>query len=131
MSIAAIDIGLKRVGVSLCLQSDIVVPKDAILRKNRNQAASEVDSFLVEWNIDILVVGIPLDGACADEMKRRIEHFVSLLKFNKKIVYVAEDFSSFEAKEKMRGVTKQKKDGRIDSLSAVVILERYLMKRSS
>ncbi|MDR0468217.1 MAG: Holliday junction resolvase RuvX [Campylobacteraceae bacterium] len=130
MKTAAIDIGLKRIGVALCLQSDIVVPKSAILRKNRNQAANEVDIFLREWEIEVLIVGLAVDGKSADEMQRRVKHFISLLKFEGKVVYIDEDFSSYEAKEKMKGVVKQKKDGKIDSISAVVILERYLMNKN-
>ncbi|MFV0481986.1 MAG: Holliday junction resolvase RuvX [Campylobacteraceae bacterium] len=129
MKLASIDIGLKRIGVALCLDENIVTPQNAILRKNRNQAASEVDNFLNEWQIDTLVVGLPNEGESADEMQRRIKHFVSLLNFKNKVVFMAEDFSSYEAKERMRGITKQKKDGKIDSLSAVIILERYLMSK--
>ena len=130
MKTAAIDIGLKRIGVALCLQSDIVIPKSAILRKNRNQAANEVDIFLREWEIEVLIVGLAVDGKSADEMQRRVKHFVSLLKFEGEVVYIDEDFSSYEAKEKMKGIVKQKKDGKIDSISAIVILERYLMNKN-
>ena len=124
--IAAIDIGLKRIGVALCLSSSIVVPQEAILRKNRDQAALEVDAFLNEWHIDLLVVGLPKNGSSSEEMGRRIAHFVSLLKFGGEIVYQDEYGSSVEAKEMMQGVVRQKKDGRIDSIAAKVILERYL-----
>ncbi len=36
---ASIDIGLKRIGVALCLAASIVTPQEAILRKNRDKAA--------------------------------------------------------------------------------------------
>ena len=124
--IAAIDIGLKRIGVALCLSSSIVVPQEAILRKNRDQAAFEVDTFLNEWHIELLVVGLPKNGSSSEEMSRRIAHFVSLLKFSGEIVYQDEYGSSVEAKEMMQGIVRQKKDGRIDSIAAKVILERYL-----
>lgn len=123
---AAIDVGLKRIGVAICLNEKIVSPLNAILRKNRNQASRDVDSFLQEWNIDTLVVGIPKGGSSEDEMTRRIEHFVSLLNFDGDIKYQDEYGSSAEAKEMMQGVTKQKRDGKIDSIAAKVILERYL-----
>lgn len=124
--IAAIDIGLKRIGVALCLASSIVSPQEAILRKNRDQAARDVDLFLQEWNIDVLVVGLPKGGSSSDEMERRIKHFVSLLLFDKEVVYQDEYGSSLEAKELMQGIVRQKRDGRIDSMAAKVILERYL-----
>lgn len=126
--IASIDIGLKRIGVALCLGASIVTPQEAILRKNRNQAAQDVDTFLKEWQVDVLVVGLPKGGSSEDEMKRRIEHFISLLEFNKEICFIDEYGSSVEAKEIMQGVTRQKRDGKIDSLAAKIILERYLAK---
>jgi putative holliday junction resolvase len=123
---ASIDIGLKRIGVALCLSMGIVSPQEAILRKNRDQAARDVDAFLKEWNIELLVVGLPKGGSSSEEMERRIKHFVSLLTFNGEVVYQDEYGSSHEAKEMMQGITRQKRDGRIDSTAAKVILERYL-----
>ncbi|NCD12125.1 MAG: Holliday junction resolvase RuvX [Epsilonproteobacteria bacterium] len=124
--IASIDIGLKRIGVALCLMGGIVNPQEAILRKNRDQAARDVDVFLKEWKIELLVVGLPKGGSSSEEMERRIKHFVSLLSFEGEIVYQDEYGSSNEAKEMMQGIITQKRDGRIDSIAAKVILERYL-----
>ncbi|MDR1007731.1 MAG: Holliday junction resolvase RuvX [Campylobacteraceae bacterium] len=125
MSIAAIDVGLKRIGIAICLRDNVIVPLDAILRRNREQAAHDMDEFLHEYKVKALAVGLPTN----DEMRRRIRHFASLLKFEGEIVFVDEDFSSYEAKERMRGVIKQKRDGRADSLSAVIILERFKESR--
>jgi putative Holliday junction resolvase len=121
--IAAIDIGLKRIGCALCLHNNIVSPQNAILRKNRNQAAKDVSEFLDEWDIDILVVGYPQSS---EDMKPRVEHFVKLLDFEKKVVFQNENLSSHEAKELTKGEIKHKRDGRLDSIAAKVILERYL-----
>ena len=126
MTIMALDIGLKRVGVAISFNKNIVTPLKAIIRKNRSQASSEVKNILIEWDIEKLVVGIPIDSPNSDEMKRRFEHFVNLIGFGGEVVYQDETMSSFEAKELMRGEIKEKKDGRIDSLSAKIVLERYL-----
>ena len=126
IKIAAIDIGLKRIGIALNLGLGIVSPQDAILRKNRDQAARDVRVFLQEWGIDRLVVGLPKGGSSSEEMQRRIEHFVALIAFEGEVVYQDEYGSSIEAKEMMQGVVKQKRDGKIDSMAAKVILERYL-----
>ena len=123
---ASIDIGLKRIGVALCLAVGIVSPQEAILRKNRDQAAHDVDAFLNEWSIELLVVGLPKGGSSSEEMERRINHLVSLLKFSGEVVYQDEYGSSMEAKEMMQGIVRQKRDGRIDSMAAKVILERYV-----
>ena len=122
----SIDIGLKRIGVATSLALNIVTPHKAILRKNRNQAAADVDKFLIEWEIDILIVGFP---SASEEMQRRIQHFIKLLKFDKQIVFQEENMSSIEAEDLIKGDIKYKRDGRIDSLAAKIILERYLNKK--
>ncbi len=129
--VAAIDVGLKRVGVAISLDGRSALPQQPILRKNREQAAGEVDRFLREWRVDLLVVGLPKSGSSAEEMQRRIRHFVSLLDFKGEIEFMDEYGSSVEAVERMKGITRQKRDGKIDSIAAQIILERYLQKGRS
>ncbi|MEA3433208.1 MAG: Holliday junction resolvase RuvX [Campylobacterota bacterium] len=126
MKLACIDVGLKRIGVAISLDGKIVVPQDAILRKNRNQAARDINTFLDEWEIDKLIVGLPKDGSSSEEMERRIKHFVSLLELSIPVAYQDEQSSSIEAKELTMGIFKHKKDGKIDSIAAKIILERFL-----
>ncbi|MCW8822282.1 MAG: Holliday junction resolvase RuvX [Sulfurovum sp.] len=126
MKLASIDVGLKRIGVAICLDGNIVMPQNAILRKNRNQAARDVNTFLEEWEIEKLIVGLPKDAASSEEMERRIKHFVSLLDLAIDVVYQDEQSSSIEAKELTMGIFKHKKDGKIDSIAAKIILERWL-----
>lgn len=122
--VACIDVGLKRIGIALGYKNGVIVPINAVLRQNRNQAAKDVKYILDEWSVKKLVVGIPLGGNSEDEMRRRISHFVNLLDFNGEIVFFDESFSSVEAGE--FGVANhKKKDGKLDSLSAMVILQRY------
>jgi len=128
MKLASIDVGLKRIGIALCLSHNIVIPQNAILRKNRNQASQEVKVFLKEWEIEKLIVGLPLYAKSSAEMKRRIEHFVSLLALTIPLEYQDEQSSSIEAKELTKGVFRHQKDGRIDSIAAQIILERYINK---
>ena len=128
MKLASIDVGLKRIGVAICLDSSIVMPQDAILRKNRNQAARDVNAFLKEWEIDKLIIGLPKDAENSEEMERRIKHFVSLLELSIEVDYQDEQNSSVEAKELTMGVFKHKRDGKIDSVAAKIILERYLAR---
>ena len=129
--IAALDVGLKRIGTALCLDGTTALPYDPIPRKNRHQAAEAVDRFLREWSIDTLVVGIPRGGSSEEEMERRIRHFVGLLAFEGAIRFVDEGGSSAEAAERIRGVSRQRRDGRLDSVAAQLILERYLLARAT
>lgn len=127
LKLAAIDIGLKRIGCALCLSSNLVTPQSAILRKNRNQAANDVDTFLNEWEIEKLIVGFP---SASEDMQKRVKHFITLLNFEGEIVFQEENLSSIEAEDLMKGDIKYKRDGRVDSLAAKIILERYLSKTS-
>ena len=122
MSIMAIDVGLKRIGVALAV-GQTVMPQTPVLRKNRNQAARNVSAVLREYGAKKLVVGVPLGGSSEDEMRRRIEHFVSLLEFDGEVVYQDEAMSSFEASEIY---AENRRDGRLDSIAAMIILKRYL-----
>jgi len=132
MKLAALDVGLKRIGVAFCFDNKVVLPQKAILRKGRKQAANDISNLLKEWGIEKIIVGLPKGMDTQDEMERRIKHFISLLDIeNIKVEYIDESYSSFEAKEQMQGVIKQKRDGRIDSIAAKIILERYLASYGS
>jgi putative holliday junction resolvase len=126
LKLACIDVGLKRIGLAICLASNIVTPQNAILRKNRDQAARDVNAFLKEWEIEKLIVGFP---SASEEMQRRIKHFVSLLDLSIPYEFCEENMSSIEAEEMMKGDIKYKRDGRVDSLAAKIILERFLTKK--
>ncbi len=124
----AIDLGLKRIGVAYSAHKDIVSPLKAIIRKNRDQAAQELKLLLKEWSVDALVVGIPLGGSSEDEMRRRITHFLSLVEFDKEIYFQDESGSSKEAEALTKGDMKHIRDGRIDSIAAMIILQRFLSR---
>ena len=126
MSLASIDVGLKRIGVAICVSSNIVTPKDPILRKNRNQAARDVNTFLKEWDIKKLIVGFP---SSSEDMQKRIKHFVALLELEIPYEFQEENMSSIEAEDLIKGEIKYKRDGRIDSIAAKIILERYLSRQ--
>jgi putative Holliday junction resolvase len=122
----AIDLGLKRIGLAYSAHKDLVTPLPAIMRKNRNQASAEVKKALKEWEVDAVVIGVPLGGSSEDEMRRRIAHFMNLVNFEGEILYQDEAGSSLEAENMMKGEIKYIRDGRIDSISAMIILQRYL-----
>ena len=126
MKLASIDVGLKRIGVAICLTSNIVTPQTAILRKNRDQAAADVNAFLKEWEIEKLIVGFP---SASEDMQKRIKHFVTLLELQIPYEFCEENMSSIEAEELIKGEIKYKRDGRVDSLAAKIILERFLAKK--
>lgn len=119
--VVALDIGLKRIGVAKLLNG-MALPSSPIFRKNRAQAVEEVRKMLVENRATKLVVGFP----SSEDMRIKIGFFVECLDFAGEIFFVDENFSSIESKNALRGVVKNKKDGKIDSISAQIILQRWL-----
>ncbi len=128
MKYIAIDLGLKRVALAYSAHKDLVTPLKAIERKNRDQAARDVKKALDEWEVDAVVVGIPMGGSSEEEMRRRVAHFMNLVAFEGEIFYQDESNSSIEAECMMRGEIKYIRDGRIDSIAAMIILQRFLAK---
>ncbi|RVY83118.1 Holliday junction resolvase RuvX [Helicobacter pylori] len=125
--ILACDVGLKRIGIAALLNG-VILPLEAILRQNRNQASRDLSDLLREKNIQVLVVGKPNESYADTNV--RIEHFIKLLDFKGEIVFINEDRSSIEAYENLEHLGKKNKrlaikDGRLDSLSACRILECY------
>lgn len=131
MKYIAIDLGLKRIGLAYSAHKDIVTPLPAVIRKNRNQASSEVRKIIQEWEADAVVIGVPLGGSSEDEMRRRITHFMNLVDFAGEVFYQDEAGSSLEAENMMKGDIKYIRDGRVDSISAMIILQRFLVKKKS
>jgi putative Holliday junction resolvase len=127
MKVIAIDLGLKRIGLAYSADGNIVTPLNAVERKNRNQASAAVKAVIEEWGAEAVVIGIPMGGSSEDEMRRRVAHFMNLVDFEGPLYYQDESDSSLEAEEMMRGEIRHKKDGRIDSLAAKIILERWLL----
>lgn len=124
MKVLALDIGLKRIGLALCVDKKIALPLEGVLRKNRNQAANEIKKIIAQNEISLLIVGIPKGGSSEEEMTKRIRHFVSLLEFEGEIVFVDESFTSKEAL-KFRVAHSKKKDTKLDSLAALIMIKDY------
>jgi putative Holliday junction resolvase len=131
MKIMAIDLGLKRIGLAFSAHASVVTPLQAVARKNRNQASSAVRALIDEWEAEAIVVGIAMGGSSEEEMRRRAAHFIKLLAFDGPVYYQDESDTSLEAQERMKGSIRYKRDGRIDSLSAMIILERYLAEQDN
>lgn len=129
MKYIAVDLGLKRIGLAYSAHKDIVTPLNAIIRKNRNQAANELKKILQEWEAEALVIGIPMGGSSEDEMRRRVEHFLNLVDFQGEVFFQDEANSSLEAEDLIKGDMRYTRDGRVDSIAAMIILQRYLSQK--
>lgn len=124
MNALALDIGLKRIGVALCIDKKIALPLNAIIRKNREQAALEIKALIKEHNAALLIVGIPKGASSEEEMSKRVRHFIALLDFAGEVRFVDESFTSKDA-QRLGVANSRKKDGKLDSLAALVMIKEY------
>lgn len=119
----AIDFGLKRVGVAWHF-GGITLPLPAISFCDSTQVARDLNAILAQKSPKILLFGI-----VGEELQSTLEAVIEKLKFSGEIKFVDENLSSAEAENFISGRKKAKKlrkDGTLDSLSAMIILERYL-----
>ncbi len=119
----AIDFGLKRIGIAWKC-GEIILPLNAINFVAPAQVAKELSNILRAKKAKILVVGI-----VREELQGVLNEILAMIDFGGEIISIDENLSSIEAESHINGRKKAKKlrkDGTLDSLSAMIILERYL-----
>jgi putative holliday junction resolvase len=134
MKLLAIDFGRKRLGFALGNPSiSTAAPLDPFTYKNTKQALAHIKDLVDQYDVTRILLGYPLnmDGT-ASETSRQVEHFKSHLSkalgAGIAIEYVDERLSSFEAEEELKPLHPhfKKRNRFIDSMSALVILRRFM-----
>ena len=140
MRILGIDYGEARVGIAITDELNITVQglKTIEHKGNDKILLAELDKILQEYNVDTIVVGMPINmNGTKTERAEVTEKFIHKLqcKFNKiKIVRIDERLTTVEAHKTMNflNVNKYKKRDIVDTISAVYILESYMkMKKDN
>ncbi len=130
--ILGIDYGIKRVGVAATDELQIIV--NPVKTVNTNTFLEFLKMYLKEEEVEKIVFGFPThkDGNptyVVDEIRIFVKKFEKLFP-NIAIDYQDENYTSVQALDIMiqSGLSKkQRKDkARLDKLSAVLILQRYL-----
>ena len=133
----SIDYGEKRVGIAL---SDplhtISYPLCVINKKNENQLVDEIIRIINDKLVEKIIIGLPLSmsGSYSEQTKKVIIFKDFLIKelsdrsLSIDIDTIDERLSSVSAKNIMiqQGVKTGHNKGRIDELSASIILQEYL-----
>lgn len=136
MKILAIDFGLKRIGFALGNQLiHTALPLAPIDRQNSQQVIAYIHQLIDEYDIQQLVLGYPLnmDGS-KSQITEQVEHFTRRLKHSLgpliPVLWVDERLSSFEADETLKSLHPnfKKRKKIIDSMAALVILQRFMEK---
>ena len=121
--ILGIDYGEKRVGIAITNPLNIPMPLETV---SSDRIMHRIEELLKEYEIDLIVVGNPMEG----KRREMVERFIEKLKSNVKVKVVEwdESFTSRRAEEIMRKMKKKpsKDRGAVDRIAASIILEEYL-----
>lgn len=135
----AIDWGQKRIGLAYADEDlKIAFPLPCITIQNEPQALKELEQLIVLKKIDFCVIGLPLNMDGSEGSKAQIvSNFAHCLHERTGIPYALSDetLTTYEAshqgisskkKRNLKDIQKDRKSGKIDSQSAVIILQDYL-----
>ena len=134
MRVLGIDYGESRTGIAITDELKITAQGLKTIKHNGNDKIllSELDSIMNEYQIDTIVVGMPvlLNG---DKSLRaeKTEHFIHKLKCKyNKINIIAQDerLTTVQAQNTMNdlNVNKRRKKDIVDTIAATYILETYI-----
>lgn len=119
MVLLGIDYGCRRIGLALSVNSVIETKGFLDLKKIKNDVFIEIQAICLENKVDKLVMGIS-DGLMKEKSLEFGNKLTKMLELP--VVFINETLTSIEA---IRMVGERKK-GRIDSVSAALILQSYL-----
>ena len=131
-----IDFGERRVGLALSDKSNLIAsPYKTIQYISENELISEIEKIVLDQEIEIFVLGLPLNMKGQDSSQtKKVRHFKKMLSvLDLPIVYEDERFSSILAKNSLvlQNVKTGHNKSEIDRTAAAIILQQYLDKNSN
>ena len=129
-SVLCLDIGNKRIGIAGCDPLGISITHlSAVFRKTFKEDLKEFEKICAIRKVKGLVIGNPLD-----KHGKETNQSILCKKYGNKlakslelpVVYINEHCSTIEAKDKFS--LKSDKTGRIDSASAAILLQQWLIE---
>ena len=131
-NILGIDYGQKYIGYAI--GNDITYSSSTqgtIIYTNQKKLFQEIQNLVNEWEIKLIILGLPINmDDTESKMSKEVRSFQEKIEklFNIECKLHDERLSSFEAKQQMDIIKKNKKQPNpgIDALAAQVILESWL-----
>lgn len=132
-SILGIDYGETNIGLAFGRGGE-VTPIRIISGKNPHTAISEIARTVVEYDVDKIVIGLPLSLENKETPQSlKVRHFAKLLKSKiKKPVEFVNEFSTSKKATKVMlnmGVSQRRRETK-DHFSAALILRNYYRQKS-
>lgn len=134
--ILALDFGTRRIGLAVSDPLGITAQGlPTLLRKNKKADLAHLTEVLVQHNIREIVVGLPLRLSGAESSStEKARDFAELLRkeYSLPVHLWDERFTSVEANRVLREseMSIRKRGEAVDRLSAVLILQAFLQRRS-
>ena len=132
MRVLGLDLGERRIGVAVSDPScSIALARETLFVSGQKEALSEIGRLVEEGGIDTIVIGLPLnlDGSVGPRAVKT-KRFADLLRneLNVTVEFWDERLTTRIAKRALHdaGRTATRRDGRLDQMSAVLILQGYL-----
>ena len=135
MNILGIDYGLKRVGFAVGEQiTNSCSTYFSKKFKNRKELVEKIKNLINEWDINIIVIGLPLNMDNSEsEMSLEIRNFSKKLEkdINIKINFVDEKLTTYEAKQILKDLNKNKQyiEKNNHGLAAKLILDSFMREK--
>jgi len=136
MSIAALDLGRRRIGVAVTDAAAIGAhPVGVVERRSMAQDLAAIAAMLRDREVTTIVVGLPLnmdgsEGPAARAARLFADRMAAALKVG--VEMFDERLTSFEAEERLKGmpVKKGARKPAIDAIAATVILEGWMQSHT-
>ena len=136
MSIAALDLGRRRIGVAVTDAAAMGAhPVGVVERRSMARDLEAIAAMLRNREVTTIVVGLPLnmdgsEGPAAGSARRFADQLAAALKVE--VEMFDERLTSFEAEERLKGmpVKKGARKPTIDAIAATVILEGWMQSRA-
>lgn len=137
MSLMALDVGSKRIGVAVADPTGtFALPVTVIDRTNLKADLERISQLAGEYNADEMIVGYPVTlsgerGPAAEKMDRFIEQLGRV--FSGRIHRVDERMTTAQATKSLiaADVSRSKRKTVVDKMAAALILETFLTRRRS
>jgi putative pre-16S rRNA nuclease len=126
-----IDYGEKRIGIALSDPLQIISRPFSIVANNGEEAFTKINQLVIDENVCLIILGLPLNLAGEDTDKtREVRAFCEKLEIvvNVPIKFCDERYSSVEAKTvlKQMGISSRDNKLHVDKIAASIILKDYM-----
>lgn len=131
MNLLGIDWGEKRIGLAYADELGLAYPLPAAIARSQKMRLQQIEQQIKERNIDVLVVGYPINmNGTVGFKAQQVDGFIKLLegRFRLPVYRMDERLSSHAVEQGLRAQKKQvdRRSGEIDSLAASMILQDYV-----